>query len=54
MTIIICDSSLIVLLSKLELLDLLIEVFESIVIPQSVFVESVDQGKEAKKWMLSS
>lgn len=49
MTIIICDSSLIVLLSKLELLDLLIEVFENIVIPQSVFVESVDQGKEAKK-----
>ena len=49
MTFLICDSSFLVLLSKLELLDLLIEVFEKIVIPESVFVESVDQGKESKK-----
>jgi predicted nucleic acid-binding protein len=49
MTFLICDSSFLVLLSKLELLDLLIEVFENIAIPQSVFVESVDQGKESKK-----
>lgn len=49
MVIIICDSSLIVLLSKLELLDLIIEVFKNIIIPQSVLVESVDQGKVSKK-----
>ncbi len=49
MTIIICDSSFLVLISKLELLDLLIELFENIIIPQSVFIEAVDQGKKLKK-----
>ncbi len=49
MTIIICDSSFLVLISKLELLDLLIELFENILIPQSVFIEAVDQGKKLKK-----
>lgn len=49
MTIVICDSSFLVLISKLELLDLLIEIFENIMIPHSVFIESVDQGKKLKK-----
>jgi len=49
MTIIICDSSLLILLSKLEMLDLLIEAFENVIIPQAVFSESVTLGKILKK-----
>ena len=49
MVIIICDSSILILLSKLEMLDILIESFESIVISRAVYVESVEQGKKLKK-----
>lgn len=49
MVIIICDSSILILISKLEMLDLLIDVFEEILIPKAVFIESVDQGKKLKK-----
>ncbi len=49
MTIIICDSSLLILLSKLEMLDLLIEAFDNVIIPQAVYSESVTLGKILKK-----
>ena len=49
MVIVICDSSLLILISKLELLDLLIEAFKTIIIPQSVYIESVESGKKSKK-----
>jgi len=49
MVIIICDSSILILISKLEMLDLLIDVFEEILIPKAVFIESVEQGKKLKK-----
>jgi len=49
MVIIICDSSILILISKLEMLDLLIDAFEEILIPKAVFIESVDQGKKLKK-----
>lgn len=49
MVIIICDSSILILISKLEMLDLLIDAFEEILIPKAVFMESVDQGKKLKK-----
>ena len=46
---IICDSSILILLSKLEMLDLLIEAFDDIIIPQAVYHESVVLGKMLKK-----
>ena len=49
MVIIICDSSMLILISKLEMLDLLIEAFEEILIPKAVYIESVEQGKRLKK-----
>jgi len=49
MTIVICDSSLLILISKLELLDLMIEAFKNVLIPQAVFIEAVEQGKKLKK-----
>ena len=49
MTIVICDSSLLILVSKLEIIDLLIEIFGRIIIPNSVYIESVELGKESKK-----
>lgn len=49
MTIIICDSSLLILLSKLEMLDLLIEAFDNVIIPQAVYSEAVTLGKILKK-----
>ncbi len=50
MTLVICDSSFLILISKLESLPLLIEVFKEIVIPYAVFIESVETGKKLKKW----
>lgn len=49
MAIVICDSSSLILISKLEILDLLIEVFKEILIPKAVHKESVEQGKKLKK-----
>lgn len=49
MTIVICDSSLLILVSKLEIIDLLIEIFGRIIIPHSVYIESVELGKKSKK-----
>ncbi len=49
MTIVICDSSILILISKLEMLDLLIEAFGSVMIPQAVYIESVEKGKKFKK-----
>jgi predicted nucleic acid-binding protein len=49
MAIVICDSSFLILISKIGMLDLLIEAFKEIIIPQAVYVESVKQGKLFKK-----
>jgi predicted nucleic acid-binding protein len=49
MTLIICDSSFIILISKLEVLDLLIDKFDRIMIPKEVYIESVERGKKLKK-----
>ena len=49
MTTIICDSSLLILVTKLELLDILIESFDTIFIPSAVYSECVIKGKELKK-----
>jgi len=49
MAIVICDSSFLILISKIEMLDLLIEAFKEIIIPQAVYIESVKQGKLFKK-----
>lgn len=49
MTLVICDSSSLILISKLEILDLLIKVFKKILIPKAVHIESVEQGKKLKK-----
>ncbi len=49
MIIVISDSSTLILVSKLEMLDLLIEVFERILIPKAVYIESVEQGRKLKK-----
>jgi len=49
MTTVICDSSILILISKLEILDLLIAVFKKILIPKAVYIESVEQGKKLKK-----
>lgn len=49
MTIVICDSSFLILISKLEILDLLIKLFDNIIIPIAVFKETVEKGKDKKK-----
>ncbi|MBY8986587.1 MAG: hypothetical protein KGD65_16060 [Candidatus Lokiarchaeota archaeon] len=49
MTLVVCDSSFLILISKLEMLDLLIENFEHVMIPQAVYSESVDQGIKLRK-----
>lgn len=49
MTLVICDSSFIIIISKLEILDLLIDTFDKITMPKEVYVESVERGKELKK-----
>ncbi|MGV9172601.1 MAG: hypothetical protein ACOC44_17085 [Promethearchaeia archaeon] len=49
MTIVICDSSILILISKLEILDLLIKAFKKVIIPSAVFKEAVEQGKLQKK-----
>ena len=46
MPLIICDASLLILITKLEMLDLLIEVFKTILIPQEVYREAVEKGIE--------
>jgi len=49
MTIVICDSSSLILIAKIETLDLLIDLFEEILIPKAVFFETVTKGKEYQK-----
>ncbi len=49
MTIVISDSSSLILITRLEILDLLIEVFGIIYIPEAVYVEAVEKGKTLKK-----
>ena len=49
MTIVICDSSFLILISKLEILNLLITLFDNIIIPIAVFKETVEKGKDKKK-----
>jgi len=49
MTIVICDSSILILISKIEILDILIKNYGEILIPQAVYIESVEQGKKLKK-----
>jgi predicted nucleic acid-binding protein len=49
MKIVISDSSMLILVSKLDILDTMLETFESIIIPEGVRVEVVDRGKEGKK-----
>ncbi len=49
MPIVVCDSSILILISKLEMLDLLIDVFGTIYIPRAVYIESVERGKKLKK-----
>jgi len=49
MTLVICDSSFIIIISKLEILDLLIDTFDKIMMPKEVYVESVERGKKLKK-----
>ena len=48
-TLVIADSSNLILISKLELLDIFLEIYNEIIIPQAVYKESVEQGKEIKK-----
>jgi predicted nucleic acid-binding protein len=49
MKIVISDASLLILVSKLDILDTLLESFGSIIIPEGIRVEVVDRGKEGKK-----
>ena len=49
MTLVVCDSSFLILISKLEMIDLLVEAFENILIPQAVYIESVEQGRKLRK-----
>ena len=49
MTIVVCDSSILILISKLEILDILIEAYGVILIPEAVYIESVQAGKKLKK-----
>ena len=49
MTLLVCDSSFLILISKLEMLDLLVENFEHVMIPQAVYFESVEQGIKLRK-----
>ena len=49
MAIVICDSSNLILISKVDLLDLLIEIYGEILIPQAVYNESIKEGKKLKK-----
>ena len=49
MPIVICDSSILILISKIEILDILIKSYGEILIPQAVYIESVEQGKKLKK-----
>ena len=49
MTLVVCDSSFLILISKLEMIDLLVEAFENILIPQAVYIESVEQGRKLGK-----
>lgn len=49
MTLVICDSSFIILIAKLEILDLLIKAFEHIMIPKAVYFEAVVHGKKLGK-----
>lgn len=49
MTLVICDASILILLAKIEILDVLIEVFNQIVIPPAVHNEAVIHGKKIKK-----
>lgn len=49
MTIVISDASMLILVSKLDILDTMLETFGSIIIPEGVRVEVVDRGKEGKK-----
>jgi len=49
MTLVICDSSILILISKLEILDLLVDVFKEIFIPYAVYIESVEESKKLKK-----
>jgi predicted nucleic acid-binding protein len=49
MTLVICDSSSLILIAKIESLDMFIDIFEEILIPEAVFFEVVTKGKEYKK-----
>jgi predicted nucleic acid-binding protein len=49
MTVIISDASMLILMSKLDILDTMLETFGSIIISEGVRVEVVDRGKEGKK-----
>jgi predicted nucleic acid-binding protein len=49
MPFVVCDSSFLILISKLEMIDLLFELFDRIEIPQAVYIESVKAGKKLKK-----
>ncbi|NMC05826.1 MAG: hypothetical protein GYA24_11470 [Candidatus Lokiarchaeota archaeon] len=49
MKIVISDASMLILVSKLDILDTMLVTFGSIIIPEGVRVEVVDRGKEGKK-----
>jgi predicted nucleic acid-binding protein len=49
MKIVINDSSNLILISKIEVLELLLEIFNEILIPQAVYKEAVEDGKKLKK-----
>jgi predicted nucleic acid-binding protein len=49
MTAVISDASMLILVSKLDILDTMLETFGMIIIPEGVRIEVVDQGKEGKK-----
>lgn len=49
MLLVISDSSNLILISKIEILDVLLEIYNEIVIPQAVYIESVEQVKHLKK-----
>jgi predicted nucleic acid-binding protein len=49
MKVVISDASMLILVSKLDILDTMLETFGTIIIPEGVRKEVVDQGKEGKK-----
>jgi predicted nucleic acid-binding protein len=49
MPFLVCDSSFLILVSKLEMINLLTQLFDKIEIPKAVFDEAVEVGKILKK-----